>query len=89
LKVTFWQNSINYLREKNLNEKFIELLMMERKDEFCEFINKIGYIDSGIIDLALQSRLPVITQDKELAALLRKLKLEVFIPTDYLSAKFR
>lgn len=60
----FWHYSIQYLSNKNLKEEFIDLLSINNSVESNFLINKIGLIDTELIDLSKIINLPILTIDK-------------------------
>jgi predicted nucleic acid-binding protein len=83
---SFWENSIIFLREKKLDEQLVKLVSTFNKKP--ELVNKFGYVDTGLIELAQKVNLPIITNDrKTLAGACLKNMVEVFIPVDWLSSK--
>jgi rRNA-processing protein FCF1 len=63
LRTSFWESSISYLRYKNLDERFIELLVLCDNQNNFKNMYDIGYVDTGLIELARKEKLPIITND--------------------------
>ncbi len=63
LKVSFWANSVSYLKFKNLDEKLIQLFSISENISYNKFIFQIGIVDTGLIELAKDEDLTIITKD--------------------------
>jgi len=59
----FWAKSVEFLQYKNLDEQLISVLKVADSPDFNNFIYRIGYVDTGLIHLALDNQLPIITKD--------------------------
>ena len=52
------------------------------------YIYDIGYVDTGLIDLAKRLRLPIITKDRKiLANIAENQSIKVIVPSEFLSRK--
>lgn len=60
----FWDISIQYLLNKNLKEELIDLFSIYNKIESKLLINKIGLIDTELINLSNKMNMPILTIDK-------------------------
>lgn len=65
LHSSFWKESIIYLKNKKINEQLIDLVTISQIKDYSEFIYEIGYIDTGLIELAKKEKLPIITNDEK------------------------
>ena len=80
LEGNFWDVSVDYLRNKNLEEHLIKLLTISYKEDYKPFIREIGFIDTGLIDLAIEQRLTIVTNDKRtLFKHARELNIQVIL----------
>ncbi|MFH1049862.1 MAG: hypothetical protein V1779_02905 [bacterium] len=85
LKSSFWKISISYLRKKQIDETLIRILPLSDINSYTNFIYKIGYIDTGLIELAKKENIPIVTQDfKTLASIARSQGIQVFVPEESL-----
>jgi hypothetical protein len=76
----FWDVSVNYLRNKNLEEHLIKLLTISTNADYRPFIREIGFIDTGLIDLATEQQLTIVTNDKRtLFKYARELNIQVIL----------
>jgi rRNA-processing protein FCF1 len=86
LKKRFWEISVSYLKEKKISEQLIELISFSDSKYYSNFIYDIGYVDTGLIELAKKEKMAIITQDVEtLANFARAQGIEVFVPIEFLS----
>ncbi len=83
---SFWQKSIEFLKQKRLDEKLITILEMVESQNNTNRIFEIGIVDSGLIELAKCEQLPIITNDvKTLRVRADEVyPLEIIIPSEYL-----
>lgn len=63
LKKRFWDISFEYLKSKKLDEKLIQLLSLSQNEDYNKIIYDIGYVDTGLIELALKEKSIIITND--------------------------
>jgi predicted nucleic acid-binding protein len=61
---SFWQTSIAYFRNKQLNEQLIELINLSENKLYSSIIKEIGFVDAGLIKLAKDLNLPLVTNDR-------------------------
>ncbi len=54
----FWAHTLDHLASKRLDERLIRLLSMPR-----DVLSIVGPTDTGLIDLALSTRCPLLTKD--------------------------
>ena len=64
----FWQHSLDYLRERHLDERLLRLLDAGAPDDIREGIGSIGPTDAGLIRLALSEGCLLITDDERTLA---------------------
>lgn len=75
----FWQRSMEFFMEKNLNEELLRLLDLQGREESCEAVCALGPADAGLIDLAQRERCSVVTDDWDLAQRLRSKNVDCFL----------
>lgn len=82
----FWEISIDYLKQKRLDEKLIELLTISENNLTKEMIFKIGYVDTGLIELAMKEELCIITKDRQtLRKYAKNMMINVIVLSEYLN----
>jgi hypothetical protein len=59
----FWEMSMNWLRSKGLDENLITLVQLHSHPRSKTLVCEIGPTDSGLIELAMRERLPLLTDD--------------------------
>lgn len=64
----FWLHSLEYLLERNLDERLLRLLDMYGRADLREAVCNIGPADAGLIDLALSVGCPLLTDDERTLA---------------------
>lgn len=64
----FWLHSLEYLLERNLDERLLQLLDMSSREHSREALCNIGPADAGLIDLALSVGCPLLTDDERTLA---------------------
>lgn len=64
----FWLHSLEYLLERNLDERLLRLLDMNSREHSREALCNIGPADTGLIDLALSEGCPLLTDDEHTLA---------------------
>jgi len=73
----FWRASVELLLLWNIDEKLVRLLDLARDDRFQTRLPVIGFVDTGLIELAFRSGCALITEDEgTLAPLARQLQVE-------------
>ncbi|MBM2814247.1 MAG: hypothetical protein HW421_1009 [Ignavibacteria bacterium] len=86
LKRNFWEKSVSYLKTKKINELLIELALISENKTYIKFIFDIGYIDTGLIELAKKENLPIITDDvRTLSNFAYGQAIELFVPEQFLN----
>lgn len=58
----FWQSSILFLKARKLDERLVKLLDLDRKGRSL-LVGQIGPTDTGLIELAIQTKSVVLTDD--------------------------
>lgn len=81
-KIIFWRISAKFLELKNLDEHLIKLLATTANPQNSNYVFDIGFVDASLIDLARETKLPIITNDaKTLAArAFNQPGVDVFVP---------
>ncbi|MGE5480575.1 MAG: hypothetical protein ACM3U1_09150 [Chloroflexota bacterium] len=84
IKLKFWRLSIEYLKSKRLNESLIKLIELSSERTNFELMQSVGYIDAGIINIALRESMPIITKDnRTLKASVKNKDIPVIIAEEY------
>lgn len=60
----FWQKSVELLLLWNIDEQLVRLLDLARDDRFQDRLPEIGFVDTGLIDLAFRNGCVLITEDE-------------------------
>ncbi len=63
-KSIFWKSSAGYLKFKNLEEELIKIITTTFNPMHERYVFDIGFIDTGLIELAKSSNLPIVTNDE-------------------------
>jgi rRNA-processing protein FCF1 len=86
---SFWEVSIDYLKNKNLDVLLISLLDISIKSKFNKLILDIGYVDTGLIELAQMNNLKIVTNDiKTLTIRANNVGVKVYNPKVRLANKY-
>lgn len=59
----FWQHSIEFLNRINFFEETIKLIELSNDNKFKNLIYKIGFVDSGLLKLADDKKVNIISTD--------------------------
>lgn len=63
-QTAFWQTSMNWLLSKGLNENLLSLMELHSDPRGRDSVCEIGPTDSGLIEIAMRERVPLLTDDR-------------------------
>jgi hypothetical protein len=67
-QIVFWQASMNWLKSKGLDQRLLSLMQLHSHPRGRTFVCEIGPTDSGLIEIAIRDRIPLLTDDRRTIA---------------------
>ena len=86
LKIKFWKLSIEYLKNKKLDEQLIDILSVSNIKNLEKMFYTIDYVDTGLINLAMKMNLDILSEDtRTLRPFAENMLINVIVPSEIIN----